>query len=228
VKTFEERFGIPARDLGRRCVLLPFVRRSLLSGLGVKKLFRGGPYSAAAVPGFAVVSSGMGSAYAGDAALELAREGCRELILLGTCRFLGLPRAKVGDIVVPRASLAAEGFGPWLGEELPAWAEVPADPALVRLLAPLSGVPPVLNATVGSPFLASRKSPLLRARGVESMEMECSAVFSAAASVSAAAAAVLVVSDVAGGENGPSPENSVFAALERAGAAVRALWGEEG
>jgi DeoD family purine-nucleoside phosphorylase len=174
-------------------------------------------YTGAAPDGAAlsIQATGMGGPSAAIVVEELIALGARELIRVGTCGALD-PGLALGDLVVAREALAADGASRALG----AGERVAADATLTGRLVAAGAGPAGL---VVSTDLFYEPRPGLedewRAAGAIAVEMETAALLQVAALRGVRAAAVFVVSDTLAGGRARIGEEELAAAVEALGRA---------
>lgn len=195
MKFTPELFGCSAAALQPTCLLTPVLTPGLLRDLGVPSVSRGRPYAVGQGKGFSLILSPVGAGPAGDAVLLLKDTPCARLILLGSCGAVtdALP---VGTLITPTESLSCEGFSVLLHTEgLPPGPPGIADPDLTRALTATGGVRAGTCGTFSSLVLESLRKEQLHERGIDVVDMESAAVFTAARHIGRPAAALLYVSD---------------------------------
>jgi len=136
-----------------------------------------------------IQSTGMGGPSAAIVCAELADLGAQRLIRVGTCGALA-PTLALGELVVVERALPADGTSAALGCRDPA-----PDPDLAAALTGDHRGPVVTSDLFYDPDLARLER--WAAGGALAVEMECAAVFAVAAERGLAAAAVLLVTDLA-------------------------------
>ena len=157
--------------------------------------------------GISVAGPYIGAPYGVMLLESLIAKGACRIIVLGWCGALG-PGLSPGDLVVPDRALVDEGTSRH-------YAKLDADPAAVSPDAALSAaLVRHLEKAGHSPRIAPvwttdaiyretrEKVRWFRAKGATAVEMECSALFAAAAYRNTPVAALLVVSDSLAEENG--------------------------
>jgi purine-nucleoside phosphorylase len=165
-----------------------------------------------------VVRSGIGAPQAGDMTLALGLTGCKRLLFAGSVGGLR-PEMKIGDILIPRYSLAGDGFCRYLQPGLP------LEDCFLEQVSPDAELSTALERTaeglVREGQAALHRGPVyctdsilaqfgkldwiqneLRCVGIE---MESAAVFKAARLVGIQAAALMSLSDV------PANKQTLFA-----------------
>jgi len=190
---FEKLFGMATKDVKENCVLAPMINKEIIAGLGIKKITRGRLYGSADMKAATFIHTGMSAALVGDAVLYLKETACKNLYLFGSCGSTGA--LDVGMIVAPSVSYADESFSAALYKKN----EIPAfypDKVLFEKLIQGNGLRKVVCQTIASLKLEEDRAELFRSRGVDVVDMECSAFFSAAAYSGLRALALFYVSDV--------------------------------
>ncbi|MGH2955544.1 MAG: purine-nucleoside phosphorylase [Solirubrobacterales bacterium] len=159
-----------------------------------------------------IQSTGMGGPSAAIVLHELAEEGVRRALRVGTCGALD-ESLSLGELLCAAAALPRDGASAALGAHRPAR----PDPALLERL---SG--PAEPATVVSTDLFYETDPRERAAWVEAgaraVEMETASLFALGRRLGVAVASLLVVSDVfPGGERRVIDDDSLLEASLRMG-----------
>jgi uridine phosphorylase len=189
-------------------------------------------YTGAASDGapLTIQATGMGGPSAAIVLSELIALGARRAIRVGTCGALA-PALQLGDLVIARESLCADGTSRALG----AGERVAADPCLTDVL--IRGAPSAHAGTIVSVDLFyetdEERRSRRRHRGGEAsvdealaVEMEAAALFAVGAAAHVPVACVLTVSDTfdRAGNRQRIEDDSLLAAAEEMGAlAVAAL-----
>lgn len=198
---FQSIFGIPAQNIRRTVVLLPFIQPGTLALLGIEKLQSGALYSSASTPFLSVIRTGIGASFTGDAVLYLAETAAQNILFLGTCGLIQpVSNINTGALVIPRLSYSIESFCCILRNDYPSPLAANCDPQLANDARILTGLklPDVCCASFGSLYLEEQNQPRLRALGVEVIDMECAALFLAAGKTGRRALAFLSVTDIPG------------------------------
>lgn len=213
-----ERVLLPG-DPGRALALA----QELIDGPKMLNHHRGlwgytGPAKADGRP-LSIQSTGMGGPSAAIVLEELIALGARRAIRVGTCGALD-PRLRLGDVVLARESLAADGVGRRLGGE-----RAQADPALTDALQVAAG--PEMEGTVVSTDVFYEPQPpgpeaSWRAMHALAVEMEAAALFAVGALRGLPVGCLLTVSDVFPAEGGRQriDDESLLASALRTGAAA--------
>jgi DeoD family purine-nucleoside phosphorylase len=161
-----------------------------------------------------IQSTGMGGPSAAIVVAELVELGAERLIRVGTCGALSGALA-LGDLVVVERAVAADGTSAALGARDP----VP-DPGLSAALEAEHRGDVVSTDLFYDPDVG-RQEAWARA-GALAVEMECAALFATAAGRGAAAAALLLVSDIVLPDRRRIPTEQLRAGEERLGRAAAA------
>lgn len=140
-----------------------------------------------------VQSTGMGGPSAAIVIEELIALGARQLIRIGTCGAL-VPDLELGDLVVAKAALAADGTSSALG----AGDRLVPDRDLTDALADAGARRAVVAST--DLFYDPRPDPDPRAAGADVIEMEAATLLALAGRHDVAAAVLLGVTDELAGE----------------------------
>jgi DeoD family purine-nucleoside phosphorylase len=178
-------------------------------------------YTGAAADGepMTIQSTGMGGPSAAIVIEELVTLGARRLVRVGTCGAAD-PRLKLGDLVVAREAIAADGTSRALG----AGERVAADPELTAALEREAG-PGATAGTIVSTDLFYRGDGL-STEGAIAIEMEAATLFRLAELLDVRAGCLLAVSDVRVTEHERIADDALPEAAERLGrAAAAALLG---
>lgn len=181
--TFRKLFGVGREDIQEDCILTPLDETSLFPG----ERARGDYFSVTRLPGASVLGTRY-SLLAGDCVLHLKDTPCRRLYLFNCCGGLGL---EVGTSLLVLKAYDFEGFSRMLAGRSPADCQEGDRELGVRF----AGLREGLCATVGSLALEAARLPLFRELGVDCLDMECSAVFSAARAAGKRALALFYVSN---------------------------------
>jgi len=187
------------RDINKTCVLLPLVPKGVLRQLRVSRLQKGSLYSSRNNGYFTVINTGMGPGLTGDAVLYLKGTPCQNLLLFGSCALVkekdGLEQ---GGIVSPLSCYSNESFSNLLLEGGLFKEPFFPDKILHKMLADRSGqeIKEVACATIASLKMEEDMVELFVKNGVDIVDMECSAFFSAAQHAKRKAAALLYITDV--------------------------------
>jgi uridine phosphorylase len=160
-----------------------------------------------------IQATGMGGPSAAIVLSDLAELGVERVIRVGTCVAMG-GRAKLGELLLPSAVLAAGGSASSFGLE-PGTAVQPNPDLLATLTDALDEK--ARKGTVAS-FDTIRGKPGELSRGVVAADMQTAAVFALARRLKIAAASVLIVSEA---EGELLDEEAIAAAARRAGRAAR-------
>jgi len=197
--TFQAVFGVKASRIKANCILMPLLPGGALAALKARKLGRGKVYGVGESADFTLIHTGMGPAFAGDAALYLKETGCRNAFLFGSCGLVSLRDGlSVGSLVSPAQCLAHESFsGMLLLPETEAPAFYP-DRELFAGFLNYAGakVKKTSCATVSSLKLEEQMQQALIKNGVGVVDMECSAFFCASAYAGLRAMALFYVTDI--------------------------------
>ncbi|HAH08438.1 MAG TPA: hypothetical protein DCM05_18245 [Elusimicrobia bacterium] len=180
---FKKLFGVEKADIQPDCILTPLDETSLFPG----ERARGDYFSVTQLPGASVLGTRY-SLLAGDCVLHLKDTPCRRLILFNCCGGIGLP---IGASLLVRKAYDFEGFSAML-EGRSGAVSCEGDAGLAQRFA---GLREGVCATVGSLALEEAHLSRFRELGVDCLDMECSAVFSAARAAGIRAAALFYVSN---------------------------------
>mgnify|MGYP001610812889 CR=1 FL=1 len=201
MKDFEVLFGIPWQEVKKTCILMPFVPKDVLRGLGIRRFVRGKLYGAGNGRNFTIIHTGMGPALNGDAVLYLAEAGCKNLILFGSCGLLAENNGLgIGSLVSPSKAYSLESFSRMLANQDIASDVYYPDKKLLEdwTSAAGSSIKQITCATVSSLKLEEERRGGWLKQGIEAVDMECSAFFAAASHSGLKAIAVFYVTDIIG------------------------------
>ena len=191
---FKTLFGIDVSRIKNTCILLPLLRKDVSKGLGVNGFSRGKLYSTGENRLFTVIHTGIGPGFSGDAVLYLKETRCQNIILFGSC---GLVKEEkdlgIGSIVTPEECYAMESFTDMLLGKRKGFKPFFPDSSL---LGKLPKAKKVTCATLGSLKLEENLTEEFVQKRIQVVDMECSACFSAAASIKKKALALFYVTDI--------------------------------
>jgi hypothetical protein len=188
--TFKKLFGVEKSLIKPDCILTPLNEVDLFAGSRARGRARGEYFRVADSPHATLIGTRY-SLLAGDCVLGLADSPCKNIYLFNCCGGIG---GEIGAAYVVRKAYDFESFSRMLAGKPEAACQF-ADAGLAGEFASYSGVPEGTCATVGSLALEETYLPRFRALGVNCLDMECSAVFSAAKHVRKRALALLYVSN---------------------------------
>ncbi|MDD5629339.1 MAG: hypothetical protein PHU21_09755 [Elusimicrobia bacterium] len=187
---FKKLFGIEKGLVKPDCILSPLHEVDLLAGPRVQRRARGEYFRAADCPQATIIGTRY-NLLAGDCVLALEDSPCRNIYLFNCCGGLG---AGIGAAFSVARAFDFESFSGMLAGKGEGGCHLP-DQALAGEFSRRCGLPEGTCATVGSLALEAALLPRFRALGVDCLDMECSAVFSAARRAGKRALAVLYVSN---------------------------------
>lgn len=197
---FESLFGIKSSQVKKNCILLPLFKKGILSKFKIKNWAKGRLYAIGNNNDFTLIHSGMGACMAGDAVLYLEETACRNIILFGSC---GLVHKKsglsIGSLVSPFKCYSGESFSELLLErnkELKVF--YPSKNLLENFLKfdKSAGIKEVTCLTISSLKIEEEGADLFIERGIDVLDMECSAFFSAAGYTGINAIALFYITDI--------------------------------
>ncbi|MDM7993105.1 MAG: hypothetical protein QUS11_07300 [Candidatus Fermentibacter sp.] len=156
-----------------------------------------------------LIRSGIGAPQTSDMMLALACTPCTRVVFVGSAGGL-VPGMRIGDLLLPTASVAGDGFSRYLSDGSVAWAGPPGaatpDPAVLENLRSLCRLHSEgIDTTVHEGRVFSTDSIVAQFHhlgemthdlGCTGIEMETAAVFRAAALTGISAGALLQISDV--------------------------------
>ncbi|MFA6218076.1 MAG: hypothetical protein WDL87_10550 [Candidatus Omnitrophota bacterium] len=230
---FEVLFGIKNTDVKRNCILMPLLAKDTLSTLGIEKFKRGKLYSAGNTKHFTLIVTGMGAGFVGDAVLYLKDTPACKVLLLGSCGLVSAkPGFDIGSLVSPVKSFSQESFAGMLSKQEYKNISFLPDNDLSQLLLEAGsglGIKKVQCSTVSSLKLEEERVDLLSADGIDVVDMESSAFFSAASHAGLKAAALFYVSDIIGEKPwyralGPLDKEALFVSMKKSLLFVRTFF----
>lgn len=194
---FQTLFGLNESHVRKTCVLLPFAGRDILARLGAPRFSKGKLYSSANTKDFTLIHTGMGPALLGDAVLYLGDTACRNIILFGSC---GLVKEDVdlniGALVAPGRCYSFESFTEMLSKIEKERKIFYPDGSLLENLLKFKNVKIVTCATLGSLKLEEDHIDIFKEKKIQVVDMEASALFSAAKLIDRKAAALFYITDI--------------------------------
>ena len=192
---FETLFGMKETDIKNTCLLLPLIKKDMLHGLGIEKLARGRLYTSGNNSFFTIIHTGVGSGLLGDAALYLKNTDCQNMIAFGSCGLVDeVDDLNIGSLVTPSLSYSLESFTEMLSG-YNKWESYKPDKKLFESLIN-NKVKNVTCASLGSLKLEEGYIDIFKEKGIDVVDMECAALFSAAGSVKKKALALFYVTDI--------------------------------
>lgn len=199
MNNFRILFGIKDSQIKRNCILLPFLNKEILKVFPIDKLIRGKLYGCANKKDFTVIHTGIGAGLLGDAVLYLKDTACINIILFGCCgaayRKQGL---NIADLITSSKCYAMESFSSLLLNKNAKPAIFYPDKVMLEAFMRKNhnNVRPSVCMTVSSLKLEDQRQELFDNLGVEALDMECSALFSAASYIGRKAIGLFYVSDI--------------------------------
>lgn len=197
---FEELFGIKSSEVRKNCILMPLLQKGVLGLLEIKNLEKGKLYSSGSNDDFTLIVTGMGACFTGDAVLYLQETSCQNLILFGSC---GLVKERnglaIGSLVSPFKCYANESFSEMLlGKNISPKAFSARADLYERFLEANqgAGIKKVICSTLASLKLEEEMAASFIEKGIDVVDMECSAFFSASAYAGFNAAALFYIADI--------------------------------
>jgi purine-nucleoside phosphorylase len=179
---------------------MPLLKKGILERFKIEGFSRGRLYGSGNNDDFTLIHTGVGPCFTGDAVLHLKETPCRKILLFGSC---GLVRENdglsVGSLVSPGKCYSQESFTELLlGKNKRPGIFYPQKKTFGDLLhaGEKYGVRKVICSTIASLKLEEGMVDACIEKGVDVVDMECSAFFSAAGASGLKAAAVFFVSDV--------------------------------
>ena len=188
--TFKKLFGVEKSLIKPDCILTPLDEVDLFAGSRAGGRAPGEYFRVADSPHATLIGTRY-SLLAGDCVLGLADSPCRNIYLFNCCGGIG---GGIGAAYLVRKAFDFESFSSMLAGKPEAACYLP-DAGLAGEFSSYARLPEGTCATVGSLALEETLLPRFRALGVNCLDMECSAVFSAATQVRKRALALLYVSN---------------------------------
>jgi len=188
--TFKKLFGIEKSLIKPDCILTPLNEVDLFAGPRTLERARGDYFRVADSQHASIIGTHY-NLLAGDCVLNLADSPCRNIYLFNCCGGIG---GGIGAAYSVRKAFDFESFSRMLAEKEGADCYHP-DAGLAEDFSSYSGLAEGTCATVGSLALEETYLPRFRALGVDCLDMECSAVFSASKKTGKRALALLHVSN---------------------------------
>ena len=180
---------------------MPFLLKEALREFKIGRFSRGKLYGAGNGRDFTLIHSGPGPALTGDVVLYLKDAGCKNLILFGSCGLLAENNGLgIGSLVSPSKVYSLESFSRMLANQDIASDVYYPDKKLLEdwISAAGSSIKQITCATVSSLKLEEERKDIWLNQGIEAVDMECSAFFSAASHSGLKAMAVFYVTDIIG------------------------------
>jgi purine-nucleoside phosphorylase len=197
---FKTLFGIDNFQVKKNCVLLPLISKGVLNFFKLRRFSEGKLFGAGNADDFTLIYTGMGPVLTGDAVLYLKETACENLILFGSC---GLVTEKqglsIGSLVSPSKCYSRESFTDLLlGRDKPPGVFYPAGDLFRQFLTSGQGqeIKEVTCSTISSLKLEAEMAGSFIEQGIDVVDMECSAFFSAADFTGLKAIALFYVSDI--------------------------------
>lgn len=197
---FEALFGIKSSEVRKNCILMPLLQKGALGLLEIKNLKKGKLYSSGSNNDFTLIVTGIGAGFVGDAVLYLQETSCQNLILFGSC---GLVKEKrglaIGGLVSPFKCYANESFSGMLLEKNTSPKVFSAGANLYESFLEANqgaGIKKVICSTLASLKLEEEIAASFIEKGIDVVDMECSAFFSASAYSGFNAIALFYITDI--------------------------------
>ncbi len=199
---FKNLFGLDETHVQKTCVLLPFLPKNILKNLKIDQLTQGKIYATGNNDNFTVIHTRIGASLCGDAVLYLKETKCENIIFLGTCGLTNkTDTLNIGSILCPESCLAMESFSQALTGQLPPDTYSHADKNFLNEFCNTANhQAPTIYKTKGVSFgslkLEEHYIDYLKERNIEVVDMEGSALFTAATHIQRKAIAIMVVTDI--------------------------------
>ena len=179
---------------------MPIIPKGFLEAFSIKAMAQGKLYRTGLAPDFTLIATGIGPAFAGDAVLYLLETQCRNIILFGSC---GLVKEKkglsIGSLVTPVRCDDFGSFSDMLADsQKPVNLFFPNNDLIGRFLSVCKKqeISPVRCCSVSSLKLEEERTGCFLRNGIEVVDMECAAIFAAAAYAGLRAIALFYISDI--------------------------------
>ncbi len=202
MSNFKILFGIEPSLIQKTCVIVPFLVPGLLKALGIGSLKKGKLYATAHTNTFTFIKAGIGALFIGDCVLHLEETACQEMVYFGACGLVQeTDRLTIGSLVSPRECKAFEGFTDVLLKHTDNITAHYPDQELFRSFMdtePGHNIHPVTAMSIGSLKCEESYKEFFGKKGIEVVDMECSAFFSAANYMKKKAVALLYATDIIG------------------------------
>jgi len=196
---FETLFGVKKSQIKDTCIIMPFLKKDILKDFGIKAFSKGKLYSIGNSELFTLIQTGMGPALTGDAVLHLNDTSCKNIILFGSCGLIESTKdLKLGSLITPLKCLSIESFTEMLSGCGKNWSVSYPDKNMLESFLKTNNqyVKKADCASVGSLKLEEENIDLFKTKGIQIVDMECSAVFAASKHINCRAMAILYVSDI--------------------------------
>ncbi|NUO09468.1 MAG: hypothetical protein HUU08_12455 [Candidatus Brocadia sp.] len=202
MSNFKTLFGTEPSSIKKTCVIVPFLMPGLLRALGIVSLKKGKFFATTHTDTFTFIKAGIGTLFVGDAVLYLEETACQEMIYFGACGLVQeTDRLTIGSLVSPHKCLAFEGFTDVLLRHTDKITTHGPDQELFQSFLktePDQNIQPVTAMSIGSLKYEESYKEFFDKKGVDVVDMECSAFFSAANSIKRKAVALLYATDIIG------------------------------
>ncbi|MBI5417203.1 hypothetical protein HZA55_04570 [Candidatus Poribacteria bacterium] len=199
---FEILFGIKEFDVKKNCILMPLLTKDVLKNFAIEKLVNGRIYSSGNSNDFTLIRTGMCPGFVGDVVLHLKDTPCKNLILFGSCGLAApLKDLDIGTLVTPFECYSNESFSTMLlSREHESNIFYPDKNLLDSFLNTdrNSEIKKVICSTISSLRLEEDRIESIIKSGIEVLDMECSAFFSAASYTGLNAITLFFISDIVG------------------------------
>jgi len=202
MSAFKELFGVESSTIQKTCVVVPFLMAGLLKNLGIEKLQKGMLYSTAHTDSFSFIKTGISATLVGDAVLHLEDTCCQEIVYIGSCGLVQkTDQLNIGALVSPDKCFSFESFTDTLLQHTDKiTTHYPDKPLLQTFLNNnlCINIQTVCGMSVGSLKCEEYYKNYFIEKDIQVIDMECSAVFSAAHRIKKKAVALLYVTDIIG------------------------------
>ncbi|MFH1478239.1 MAG: hypothetical protein ABIG92_00505 [Candidatus Omnitrophota bacterium] len=197
---FKALFGIDSSQVKDTCILLPLIPKDLLKKFNITNFSRGKIYSSAENKFSTVIHTGIGPSLTGDCVLHLKNTGCKNVIILGSCGLTQkTPDLDVASLVMPDKCYAFESFSDMLLNDIEGPKMFYPDRELSEKFLEdniSSSIKKVTCATLASLLLEEGYIDRFSSLGIDVVDMECSALFSAASKAGLNAMALFYITDI--------------------------------
>jgi len=196
---FEILFGLKESQIKSTCIIMPFLKKGILKDFGIKQLSKGRLYSTGNSASFTLIHTGISASLTGDAVLYLSNTSCKNIILFGSCGLVESTKdIKLGCLITPLNCLSMESFTEMLSASNKDCNISYPDKNMLESFLNTNNqyVKKTACASVGSLNLEGENVDLFRTKGIQVVDMECSAVFSASKHIGCKAISLLYVTDI--------------------------------
>lgn len=175
---FKKLFSVSSDAIRRDVIITPFLGLEYFRQHKGTQRSKGFLFEVLAEQDFTAIKTGVGASFVGDVVLYLRDTPCRRLYFIGSCA--AVRNFDVGDILIANRALAAESFSELLKGKFRTGISKPRGLLTEQFLEFYRHSQCGIVATLGSLSLQERLRSSLLKQGVNAVDMETSAFFSAA------------------------------------------------